>query len=103
MRENALRDREGHDPTYDDVYIDHITPEGKRVDVKVPKVRAHLHIFGVRSDCRPYAGIFGSHGQAEPRLPLCPLIRFEFSLRYCDFWNCLSEIGFYLWSGQETH
>ena len=62
VRENALRDREGHDPTYDGVYIEHITPEGKRVDVKIPKVRAPLHIFGVRSDPCPYAGIFGSHG-----------------------------------------
>lgn len=44
VRENALRDKEEYDPTYDDIYIEHITPEGKKVDVKVPKVRAPLHL-----------------------------------------------------------
>jgi ACS family allantoate permease-like MFS transporter len=38
-RENALRDKEGHDSTYDDVYTDQLTPEGKKVEVRVPKVR----------------------------------------------------------------
>jgi len=36
-RENTLRDKEEHDPTYDNVYIEHITPEGKMASVKVPK------------------------------------------------------------------
>jgi ACS family allantoate permease-like MFS transporter len=38
-RENALRDKEEYDSTYDDIYIEHTTPEGKKVGVKVPKVR----------------------------------------------------------------
>ena len=38
VRENALRDKEEYDSTYDDVYVEHLTPEGKKVEVKVPKV-----------------------------------------------------------------
>ncbi|KAF9653218.1 MFS general substrate transporter [Thelephora ganbajun] len=36
-RENALRDREKHDSTYDNIYVEHTTPEGKKIEVKVPK------------------------------------------------------------------
>lgn len=38
-RENALRDAEGHDPAYDDIWVERITPEGMKIDVKVYKVR----------------------------------------------------------------
>jgi len=36
-RENALRDKEEYDSTYDDIYIEYITPEGKKSSLKVPK------------------------------------------------------------------
>jgi len=36
-KENALRDKEEHDPAYDNIYAEHITPEGKKSDLKVPK------------------------------------------------------------------
>ena len=39
VRENALRDKEEHDPTYDNVYTEHVTPEGEKIEVRVPKVR----------------------------------------------------------------
>ena len=38
QRENRIRDNEPVDETYDDVYIEVVTPEGKRVEQKVPKV-----------------------------------------------------------------
>ena len=41
-RENRLRDAEPVDETYDDVYIEVVTPEGKRVEKKVSKVGFHL-------------------------------------------------------------
>ncbi len=37
-RENRLRDAEPVDETYDDVYIEVVTPDGKRVEKKVSKV-----------------------------------------------------------------
>lgn len=37
-RENKRRDNEPVDETYDDVYIEVIDSEGKRVEQKVPKV-----------------------------------------------------------------
>ena len=38
QRENRIRDNEPVDETYEDVYIEVVTPEGKRVEQKVPKV-----------------------------------------------------------------
>ena len=38
-RENKKRDNEPMDETYDDVYIEVVTPEGKTVEQKIPKVR----------------------------------------------------------------
>ncbi|KAF7800177.1 hypothetical protein EIP86_011424 [Pleurotus ostreatoroseus] len=37
QRENRIRDNEPVDETYEDVYIEVVTPEGKRVEQKVPK------------------------------------------------------------------
>ena len=37
--ENARRDREGHDATYDDVYVQEKQPDGTVVEKKVDKVR----------------------------------------------------------------
>jgi len=51
-RENALRDKEEYDSTYDNLCVEHITPEGKKIEMKVPKVCAppSLHIFDGRPD-----------------------------------------------------
>lgn len=51
-RENALRDKEEYDSTYDNVYAEQLTPEGKKVEVRVPKVRAPIppHTFCGQSD-----------------------------------------------------
>jgi hypothetical protein len=38
-RENKKRDAEPQDDTYDEVYIEVITPEGKREERKVSKVK----------------------------------------------------------------
>jgi len=64
-RENGLRDKEEYDSTYDDLYVEHITPEGGSVRIKVPKVAAppSLHTFGGQSDILSvHTGIPGSHG-----------------------------------------
>ena len=52
VRENALRDKEEYDSTYDDLYVEHVTPEGGSVRIKVPKVQnpPSLHTFGGQSD-----------------------------------------------------
>ena len=52
VRENALRDKEEYDSTYDDLYVEHVTPEGESVKIKVPKVQnpPSLRIFGGQSD-----------------------------------------------------
>ena len=42
VRENALRDKEEYDSTYDDLYVEHVTPEGESVKIKVPKVQNPL-------------------------------------------------------------
>ena len=41
-RENRRRDAEPADETYDDVYIEVVTPEGKTVEKKVSKVSLFL-------------------------------------------------------------
>lgn len=38
-RENARRDAEPADDTYDNIYVEVVLPDGKRVDRKVAKVR----------------------------------------------------------------
>lgn len=43
-RENKRRDNEPVDETYDDVYIEVIDSEGKRVEQKVPKVCFILNV-----------------------------------------------------------
>ena len=47
-RENKRRDAEPVDETYDDVYIEVITPDGKRVEQKVPKVSTMIAYLTVR-------------------------------------------------------
>jgi hypothetical protein len=49
---NAPRDKEEYGSTYDDLYVEHIIPEGKKIEMKVSKVCAppSLHTFGCRSD-----------------------------------------------------
>lgn len=37
--QNKMREREGHDDTYDDVYLTHIDEKGNTVEKKVDKVR----------------------------------------------------------------
>lgn len=63
-RENALRDKEEYDSAYDNIYVEHITPEGEKIEIKVPKVRApFLFILSVADlTSRLYTGIPGSHG-----------------------------------------
>ncbi len=41
-RENKRRDAEPPDDSYDDVYVMKIDDEGKRVEVKVSKVRVRV-------------------------------------------------------------
>ena len=41
-RENGKRDAEGHDATYDEVYISQEKADGTKEDVKVDKVRSSL-------------------------------------------------------------
>jgi len=60
-RENKKRDMEGHDDTYDDVYIERPGPDGKLEQVKIDKV-SHI-VLGpcYTSSERCIIGIFGSH------------------------------------------
>jgi MFS transporter, ACS family, allantoate permease len=44
-RENARRDREAPDTTYDDMYIERVDSDGKVKEVKVDKVGYFILIF----------------------------------------------------------
>ncbi len=63
--ENKRRDAEPPDLTYDDVYIEVITSDGKRVEKKVDKVR-FTPISVVVADIDPwFTGISGSDRHSE--------------------------------------
>lgn len=50
--ENKRRDAEPVDDTYDEVYVEVVTPEGERVERKVDKVRSNLpYSCAMNVDC----------------------------------------------------
>jgi hypothetical protein len=61
-RENRLRDMEPPDETYNDVYVTKETADGRKIEVKVAKVRSmHWHsITDLIIDTTLHLGIFGS-------------------------------------------
>lgn len=56
-RENKRRDAEPPDNTYDDVYMEIVMPDGKRVERKVDKVRPTPRLSGAVASASPTAGV----------------------------------------------
>ena len=66
-RENKRRDAEPRDDSYDDVHVVKIDENGKRVEVKVSKVRV-LSYWEAWVDVNLRAGILGFDRSRKPRL-----------------------------------
>jgi len=71
-RENKKRDAEPVDDAFEEVYIEQVTADGKRVEVKVDKVRPYSYQTQ-RVLCSPSysSGIPRLDGHSKSRLPLC--------------------------------
>jgi hypothetical protein len=72
-RENKRRDAEPRDDSYDDVHVVKIDENGKRVEVKVSKVRVRSY-WEAWVDVNLRAGILGFDRSRKPRLQIRPVI-----------------------------
>ena len=73
-RENKRRDAEPRDDSYDDVHVVKIDENGKRVEVKVSKVRVRSYWEVQINHVILRAGVLGFDRSRKSRLQICPVI-----------------------------
>ena len=87
-RENARRDREGRDATYDEIYITRTKENGTIEEVKVDKVGlSHLlHLYNTKLD--PARNSLTS---PTYRIAISAMYCSEISKRQCHYSNCTND------------